>query len=252
MLKWVMRGLGKLFQVDMKLYLREPSGAFFTLVFPLMMLFLFGGLNGNTPHQEWGGYGMVDYSLPGYIALIIATTGLPALIITMAVARERGILRRLRATPLLPQAILTAQVLTLLVMTTVGVIILIVTARLVFHLRFAGDWFSVFVAFLLGSFSVFALGFVLAGFAPTARTGLMFSNLVFYPMIFLSGATIPIFLFPKWLQPYMKILPLYHVVSLVRGLWFGDPWSKHFSEVTILLAIIIGGVLVSAKTFRWE
>jgi ABC-2 type transport system permease protein len=80
----------------------------------------------------------------------------------------------------------------------------------------------------------------------------MLSNLVFYPMIFLSGATIPVFLFPKWLQPYMKILPLYHVVSLVRGLWFGDPWSKHFSEVTILLAIMIGGVLLSAKTFRWE
>ncbi len=247
-----MRGLGKLFQVDFKLYLREPSGTFFTLAFPLMMLFLFGGLNGNAPHKDWGGYGMVDVMLPGYIALIIATTGLPALIITMAGARERGILRRLRATPLLPQTILTAQVLTLLAMTMVGVTILIVTARLVFHVRFDGNPFSVFCAFLLGSFSFFALGFVLAGFATTARTGLMLSNMVFYPMIFLSGATIPIQAFPKWLHPYMAILPLYHVVSLVRGLWFGDPWSKHLTEVAILVAIMVAGVLISAKTFRWE
>src|SRR5258708_2950979 len=105
-----MLGLVKLFKVDLKLYLREPSGAFFTLVFPLMMLFLFGGLNGNKPRNDLHGFGIVDIMLPGYIGMIIATTGLPALVITMAAARERGILRRMRATPLLPQTILTAQV----------------------------------------------------------------------------------------------------------------------------------------------
>jgi len=247
-----MRGLAKLFQVDLKLFLREPSGAFFTLVFPLMMLFLFGGLNGNKPHKEFGGYGIVDIMLPGYISLIIATTGLPALIITMAAARERGILRRLRATPLWPQTILTAQVLTLLIMTMLGVAVLIMMARLVFHLRFDGNPLSVFCGFLLGSFSFFALGFVVAGFATSARAGLMLSNIVFYPMIFLSGATIPVEAFPVRIRPYMQILPLYHVVSLVRGLWFGGHWGEHFKEVAILLVMLVAGVLVSAKTFRWE
>jgi len=247
-----MRGLVKLFKVDLKLYLREPSGAFFTLLFPLMMLFLFGGLNGNKPHKEFGGYGVVDIMLPGYIALIIATTGLPALVITMAAARERGILRRLRATPLYPQTILTAQVMTLLVMTIVGVAVLIVAAKLVFGLRFAGNPLSVFCGFLLGSFSMFALGFVVAGAAKTARTGLMLSNIIFYPMIFLSGATIPVEAFPNSVRPYMQILPLYHVVALVRGLWFGDAWGLHLKEVAILLVIMVVCVLVSAKTFRWE
>jgi ABC-2 type transport system permease protein len=247
-----MRGLGKLFQVDFKLYLREPSGVFFTLFFPLMMLLIVGGLNGNVPRKEFGGFGFVDVMLPGYIALIIATTGLPALIITMAGARERGILRRLRATPLFPQTILTAQVLTLLVMTIAGVTILITVARLAFHLRFDGNPLSVFCAFLLGSFSFFALGFVVAGFATTARTGLMLSNIVFYPMIFLSGATIPVEAFPKWLHPYMQVLPLYHVVSLVRGLWFGGVWGDHVKEVAILVAMLVAGVLISTKTFRWE
>jgi ABC-2 type transport system permease protein len=247
-----MRGLGKLFQIDIKLYLREPSGMFFTLIFPVGMMLLLGALNGNAPHKDWGGYGMIDLMLPGYIALIIATTGLPALIITMAAARERGILRRLRATPLFPQTILTAQVLTLLIMTMIGVSILILTARLVWHVRFDGNPFSVFVAFLLGSFSFFSLGFVLAGFASTARTGLMLSNIVFYPMIFLSGATIPVEAFPKWLHRYMQLLPLYHVVSLVKGLWFGGAWGDHLKEVAILLVMMVAGVLISAKTFRWE
>ena len=247
-----MRGLGKLFIIDFKLFLREPSGAFFTLVFPLGMLLVFGTIGGNHPRVEFHGYGMVDATLPGYIALIIATTGLPALIITIAAARERGILRRLRATPLFPQTILTAQVLTLLAMTMVGVAILIVTARLLYHLRFDGNPFSVFCAFLLGSFSFFALGFVIAGFATTARTGLMLSNIVFYPMIFLSGATIPVEAFPKGLHPYMQLLPLYHVVSLVRGLWFGGIWGDHLKEVAILVAMMVAGVLVSIKTFRWE
>ena len=247
-----MRGLAKLFQVDLKLFLREPTGAFFTLVFPLGMLFLFGGLNGNAPRKEFGGYGVVDIMLPGYIALIVATTSLPALIISMAAARERGILRRLRATPLDPRTILTAQVLTLLIMTMVGIAILLIAAVLVFHLRFPGNALSVFAGFLLGAFSFFALGFVLAGWSTSARSALMLANIVFYPMIFLSGATIPVEAFPKSIQPYMQIIPLYHVVSLLRGLWFGDPWSAHLREVVILVAILIVGVVVSRQTFRWE
>ncbi len=246
-----MRGLGKLFIVDFKLFLREPSGFFFTMMFPQMMILLFGSLYSNKPIPGRG-YGIVDMLLPGYIALIIATTGLPALIITMAAARERGILRRLRATPLFPQTILTAQVFTLLAMTLVSIALLIATGSFVFHVRFFGNVISVFLALLLGSFSFFALGFVVAGLATTARTGLMLSNLIFYPMIFLSGATIPVDNFPAWMHPYMKILPLYHVVSLVQGLWFGKPWSEYTGDVTILLAIMVGGVLVSAKTFRWE
>jgi ABC-2 type transport system permease protein len=247
-----MRGLVKLFKVDLKLYLREPSGAFFTLVFPLMMLFLFGGLYGNKPRADWGGVAAVDFLLPGYMAMIIATTSQPALIITMAVARERGILRRLRATPLYPQTILTAQVLTLFVMTMLSIGLMIVAAKLVFHLRFTGNALSVFGGLTLGAFSFFALGFVVAGLAGTARSSLMLSNLVFYPMIFLSGATIPVQQFPASFRPYMQVLPLYHVVVLVRGLWFGEAWGGHLKEVGILVAMMVAGVVVSKKTFRWE
>ena len=88
--------------------------------------------------------------------------------------------------------------------------------------------------------------------AQKTLNGLMLSNIVFYPMIFLSGATIPVEAFPKGLHPYMQLLPLYHVVSLVRGLWFGGIWGDHLKEVAILVAMMVAGVLVSIKTFRWE
>jgi ABC-2 type transport system permease protein len=97
-----MRGLLKLTLVELKLFLRNPVGAFFTLIFPLMMLFLFGSIYGNEPSPLLGGYGSVDVSVPAYTAMIIATAGLLSLTIQISIYREKGVLRRLKATPLRP------------------------------------------------------------------------------------------------------------------------------------------------------
>lgn len=87
-----MRALMKYTWTEIKLFLREPMGAFFTLVFPLMMLFLFGMIYGNEPSSMFNGYGTVDVSIPAYTAMIIGTTGIVGLTITMATYREKGIL----------------------------------------------------------------------------------------------------------------------------------------------------------------
>lgn len=248
-----MRGLWKLAWTDFKLYLREPSAAFFTMAFPVMMLFLFGSLNGgNKPLKAFGGFGMVDILVPSYTGIIIATTGLLSLSISMAAQREKGILRRLKATPLRPQAVLGAHVIMLFVMTSLGMAIMIAAAKTVFGLRFPGHFLSVLAAFVLSTLCFFALGFVMAGLASTARGAQALGMVVFYPMIFLSGATIPKEAFPQSVWPYMQILPLTHVVSLMRGMWFGGAWGAHVKEVVILMALLVLGVVVSAKTFRWE
>ena len=247
-----MRGLWRLTWVEMKLFLREPMAAFFTLAFPLMMLFLFGSIYGNEPTPFFGGFGSVDVAVPAYTALIIATTGLVSLTITMASYRERGVLRRLRATPLRPQTVLTAQVLVLFLMTALGMALLIVAGKTVYGLRFVGDPFSVLGAFVLSSLSFFALGFVLAGLLPTARTAQIVAMVLFYPMIFLSGATIPLESLPETIRRYAQALPLTHVVTLLRGLWFGEGWGAHLKEVVLLAGLLATGVIVSAKTFRWE
>jgi ABC-2 type transport system permease protein len=237
---------------EIKLYLREPIGAFFTLVFPLMMLFLFGTIYGNDPSPYFNGYGTVDISVPAYTAMIIGTTGIMGLSITMAAYREKGILRRLRATPLRPQVILTAQVVVIFMMTAAGMLLLILAGTLVYNLRFDGNPINVALAFVLGSLSFFSLGFVLASVMPTARTAQVVGMVIFYPMLFLSGAGMPLEMLPDGLRKFSKFLPLTHVVTLLRGLWTGDAWNQHMTEVFVLAGLLIGGVLVSAKAFRWE
>jgi len=247
-----MRGFWKLTFVEMKLFLREPVAAFFTLAFPLMLLFLFGSIYGNEPTPFFGGYGSVDVSVPGYTAMIIATSGLLSLAINMASYREHGILRRLKATPLRPQAILGAQVIVIFLMTALGMALLIIAGKMVYGLRFDGNPLSVLAAFVLSCMSFFALGFVLAGLLPTARTAQIVAMAIFYPMIFLSGAGLPREILPQNIREFAQVLPLTHVVTLLQGLWRGQSLGDHVLELGILSALLIIGILISAKTFRWE
>lgn len=247
-----MRGLYKLSVVEMKLFLREPMAAFFTLVFPLMMLFLFGSIYGNKPSPFFGGFGSVDISVPAYTAMIIATSGLMGITIVLATYREQGILRRLKATPISPHTILTSQVSVIFLMTAAGMVLLIIAAKVVYGLRFAGNPINVTLAFILGCMTFFSIGFILAGLTPTPRSAQVVAMVLFYPMIFLSGATIPREVLPEAIQTYSQILPLTHVVSLLRGLWIGESWALHFKEVAVLLGILVVCVIISTKTFRWE
>ncbi len=247
-----MRGLWKLTWTEMKLFLREPMATFFTLAFPLMILFLFGSIFGNKPAKEYNGFGYVDMSVPGYTAVIIGSTGLIALAVTLATYREKGILRRLRATPLRPQTVLGAQVFVFFALTAFGMALLIIAGLLVFRLRFAGNALSVFAGFSLCTLSFFSIGFILAGLMPTARTAQIVAMVLFYPMIFVSGAYIPFHILPKAMQHVAESLPLTHVVTLLRGLWMGHGWGDHLKEASILAGLMIVCIIVSAKTFRWE
>jgi ABC-2 type transport system permease protein len=247
-----MKSLLKMTWMETKLFLREPVGAFFTLVFPLMMLFLFGSIYGNAPTPYFNGRGTVDISVPAYTAMIIATTGLVGLTITMASYRENGILRRLRTTPISPFVVLVAQLIVLFMMTVLGMLLLVIAGKLVYQMHFEGNVLSVLAAFVLSSLSFFALGFVLAGLMPTARTAQVVGMVLLYPMLFLSGAGFPRELLPETIKKISTFLPLTYVVTLLRGLWVGEAWNQHLTEVFVLVGILVLGVLVSIKTFRWE
>jgi ABC-2 type transport system permease protein len=248
----MMKSLIKMTWMETKLFMREPVGAFFTLVFPLMMLLLFGSIYGNTPTPMFNGYGTVDISVPAYTAMIIATTGLVGLPITMSAYRETGVLRRLRTTPISPLVVLAAQVIVMFAMTTFGMVLLIVAGKLVYTMRFDGDVLSVLAGFVLSSLSFYSIGFILAGLMPTARTAQVVGMVLLYPMLFLSGAGFPRELLPETIKNISTFLPLTYVVNLLRGLWIGEAWSQFTTEVIVLAAILVVGVLVSVKTFRWE
>ncbi|MBM3241190.1 ABC transporter permease [Candidatus Poribacteria bacterium] len=247
-----MRGLRKLMLVELKLFLREPETFFFTLIFPMVMLFVFGSIYGNKPVEIFGGRGTVDISVPAYMGLIIAVTGLMSIPISTATDREKGVLRRLRATPVRLQTILIARIMMYFVMTLVGALLLVAAGKIVYGLRFDGNALYVFLAFIISALSFFALGFVIASLAPTGRTANIVGMALFFPMIFFSGATIPWNVLPDGVQMVGRALPLTYVVKLLQGLWFAEPWNEHLLKVAVLAGMLIVGVVVSAKIFRWE
>jgi ABC-2 type transport system permease protein len=248
-----MKSLLKMTWMEAKLFLREPVGAFFTLVFPLIMLFIFGFMYGSMPPPPGSDrLGAIDVLIPALSAMVIGITGMMAITITMATYRENGILRRLRTTPVSPLVVMAAQVVVVFCMTALGMLLLVSAGKLVYHVKFVGNALSMLGGFILGSLSFFGIGFILAGILPTARTAQVVAMVLLYPMLILSGAAWPRELMPATIQKVSAFIPLTYVVNLLRGLWFGEAWSQHVTDIIVLAALLVAGVLISVKTFRWE
>jgi ABC-2 type transport system permease protein len=247
-----MKSLLKMTWVEAKLFLREPVGAFFTLVFPLIYLFMYGAISGNEPTPMYGGQRTIEAAIPSLTAVIISMAGLMSTTITMATYREKGILRRLRTTPVSPLVVLAAQVIVVFAMTSLGMLLLIAAGKLVYHVRFEGNALSVLAGFVLSSLSFFSLGFILAGSMPTVRTAWVAAMVLLYPMLFLSGAFFAVKLLPAAVQKVSAFMPLTYVVNLLGGLWTGQPWGDHLLDVGVLAGMLLVGIVVSPKTFRWE
>jgi ABC-2 type transport system permease protein len=247
-----MRAFAKLFLVQTKLFLREPIAAFFTVVFAPMMLVLFGSIYGNAPTPMFGGRGTVDVSVPAYIGMIIVGVALISLPIGVTSARDAGVLRRFRATPLPVLTYLAADVIVYYFMTLLGVFALILVGKFGYGMHFDGNIFSVLAGFSLSALSFFSLGYVLASIAPTARVAQTVGMVVAYPMMFLSGAGIPLEILPENIRSISKYIPLTHVVTLMRGLWAGDAWTSHWTEVAVLAAVMLVGIILSVRFFRWK
>jgi ABC-2 type transport system permease protein len=245
-----MRALSKLTWVELKLYLREPVGTFFTLVFPLLLLFLFGSIYGNEPSDFLGGRGSVDNSVPGYLAIIIGAIGMQGIPINLASYREQGILRRYRATPLRPLVVLGAQVIVSSIIALIGIALLYIAGRAVYDLAIPSSLSGVALAVALSALSFFAIGFVLASVLPTARTAQAVGLAVYMPMMFISGAGLPRQMLPEGLVKFSNFLPLTHVVTLIQDLWMGDSWN--LVSLAALAGTLVVGVVVAVFTFRWE
>ncbi len=247
-----MKSLLKMTWMEAKLFLREPASAFFSLVFPLIYLFMYGAISGNQPTPMYAGQGTIDAAIPSLTAVIIAMTGLMATTITMATYREKGILRRLATTPVNSLVVLSAQVIVVFSMTCLGMILLVTAGKLFYNVQFGGNAFSLLGGFILSSLSFFGIGFILAGIMPTVRTAWVVAMVLLYPMLFLSGAFFSVGLLPPVVQKISAFMPLTYVVNLLTGLWTGQPWSDHLLDVGVLAGMLLVGIFISSKTFRWE
>ena len=247
-----MKSFWKLTLAECKVYFRFPIAAFFTLGLLPMVLLILGAAFTNEPQPQFGGRGFLDWAVPGFIAMVIAISALMSLPMAVTTYRERGILRRYRATPVSPAAVLGAQLVTQFAMTFLGMLLLILIGRVVFNLRFEGNIANVVAAFTLGCLSFFSIGMILAGVFPNTRTGTIFGNVLLQPMIYLSGVTIPKEAMSEGMQQAIRFNPLTHVATLLQGMWRGDAWSQHQTEVVVLGIILVAAGIVAVKVFRWE
>jgi ABC-2 type transport system permease protein len=247
-----MKSFWKLTLTEFKLYFRFPLAAFFTLALMPMLLLLLGAIFGNAPAPQFEGKGFLDFAVPGFIAMVIAISSIMALPMAVTTYRERGILRRYRATPVSPAAVLGAQLVTQFAMTFLGMLILILIGKALFHIQFAGSIGSVLAAFSLGCLSFFSIGMMLAGVFPNARAGTILGNVLLQPMIYLSGVTIPREVMSEGMQQAIRLNPLTHVATLMQGMWSGDSWSQHQTEVVILGGVMVVFGILAVRFFRWE
>ena len=248
-----MRALLKIAVVQSKLFLREPAAFFFTLVFPLLIIVMFGAVFGNTPDPEFNAqFGFIDYETPALTAIIIATIALMGIPVETAASREKKILRRYRTAPINPATYLSATILVYFVMALVGMVLTMLAARLLFGLRFGGNWVSVTAAFTLSALAFFSIGYLIASVASTSRIAQTVGQILFFPMLFLSGAMLPFEMMPETVQRVSLASPLTHSVKLLQNLWFGGAWSESLVQVAVLVATLIVGVSLSGRTFRWE
>jgi len=247
-----LKSLLRLTAVQMKLYLREPMASFFTLIYPTMLLLILGFIWGNEPNPGFGGLGFVDSMLPAYLGLVLVTVGLMGLPIATAEDREKGVLRRFHSTPLSPAVYLFSNVFVYYLMSLAGVTLLFLTGKLAYNASFEGNIFSVLAAFTLSALSIFSFGYMIASLAPTARTAQVIGMVFAFLMMFLGGAVFPLEVLPEKVINICKFIPLYHVVILIKGLWHGGSWSDYWLNIIVIIGVLIVGVGISVKTFRWE
>jgi ABC-2 type transport system permease protein len=246
-----MKSLLKLTYVDLKLYMRNIIATFFTLAFPVLMLLLFGSMYGNKPSPFFDGHGSVDITLPGYIAtIIIGTTAFLSLPMDLSLQRQLGVLRRMRTTPLRPVFVLGSKVITNILVSLLGTLLLLAVGWVVYKPYLPADWPALFLGILLSCLSLYALGFALASLVKSANAVRAVSFIVFYPMMFFSGGTLPAQFLPKAVQDVSRFLPITYTVNLLKGLYFGNGWD--WTAVGVLAGFMVVGVLLSVRFFRWE
>lgn len=139
-----------------------------------------------------------------------------------------------------------------LFMTLAGMVGVVGVGWLLYDVQFEGNAVLVFLAVMLSGTAMFAVGYLIAGLAPNARVAQVIGMVVLYPMLFLSGAGIPLEVMPGSVRTISNYLPLTYVVRLLRGLWFGERWGSLLLETGVLVGVLVICTTVAVRLFRWE
>ena len=244
--------IARLSWMEAKLFLREPLGAFFSIAFPALLVLMLGSaMSGFTePAAELGGRRPIDAYMGIVLALAIGTVAMITLLPTLVTSRERGILRRLSATPVTPFALLAAQMAVNVAALIAGVALALGSAWLAFDVVWPANLTGLLLAFALGSAAMVSVGLFVAAISPSTSASVGIGSLVYYPMLFAAGVWTPGPAMPDAVRRVADYTPLGAASQAMQDAWAGQ-WPS-LLHVTVMLAFAGGFAALAARFFRWE
>jgi ABC-2 type transport system permease protein len=235
---------------ELLLYTRSRELAFFTFLLPMIFFVLLGSTYGNDTVDGVRGSNFLEAGMIGYGAISIAFAGLA---IVLVIRRENGILKRLRATPLPAAVYITAVLSAFLAAFAVEVVGLILLGRVLFGIGIPDRLGSLVLALLLGAISFCGLGIGVTALIRSAEGASAVVNAIYLPMSFIAGAFFSPHHFPQVLRAVADVLPLTYFLRLIRNVMLHghEIWSQG-TNVAVVAAWGIVGVIVALRAFRWE
>ena len=238
-------------KVEGKLSLRSPDGIIFGIGMPVGVLLLIAVVAGS---QSAGGadYSFLQSAFASLLTVGICATAFMGLPLTIADYRDKKILKHFFATPIRPFMILSVQVVIGMLTSFFSAALVTVLAVFGFGYRMEGDPFLFIGAFLLVMLSMYSIGMILASLCKSVKIANVVTTFVYFPMLFLSVATIPFELFPDTVQKVCNVLPLTHGIKLLKAVSL-NMWSQEiWISVALLIVFAVVGCILSVVSFKWD
>lgn len=247
-----MKAFKALFRSEFKLCLRDMNIPFFGIGMPIIVVLIIGLVNGGASAAQGASVGVMEQSFGAFAAIAICATGLMGLPLQVADYRHRKILKRFMVTPVSPGLLLFVQMLVNLMMSVISLVLIYIICAAFWGYGMAGSvgWFA--LAYLLVLFAMYSIGMMLASVAPNMKTANLMCTLVYFPMLFFSGATIPYEIMPKAAQSVMDVLPLTQGIKLMKAASLGMPAENAIVAVAVLVPVAVVCLVLSVKLFKWE
>lgn len=239
------------FKIEMKLFSREPIYIFFVMLLPAISFIVIGSMFKNN---SYGNMTFFQKYIPGFIAIIMYSSTIFSVGLQMVIDKESGVFKRLKATPVRMRNVFAIVATKGILISVVGLTEIVLVAKLVFRADLAVHWGQFIVGFAVSIAALMALGFMVASLFNNIKSAIAALMVTFYPVFFLSDATIPLKAMPKVLrQVAPAINPLYHVNVFLTSSWSGKMMSRTASTSFLYLLVLSAiALIVSAALYRKE
>jgi ABC-2 type transport system permease protein len=234
------------YRLERRMFWRNPSAAFFNFLLPLILLGLGGAILHGKQHD-------LDRLVPGIAGISVMSTTFTALAYNVVFLRERGILKRIRGTPLPTGSYLGGLAANAVTNTALQITIITIAGKVLFGTGWPRDWIGLIVFVALGVVCFASLGVAIAHVIPNFESTAAYVNAVFIPVMVISGAFYDVKNVPPFLRDIAEALPLKHLIDGLSGaLVTGVGLGGHLTALAVIVGWGLVGLGLSANGFSWE